>query len=122
MIRQLLKSFVNYLRRADILLWLLLTAIAVYSLLLLKSVSRATWEDYFRTQVLAVLIGLVGAVFISMIDYMEIANFWYLLAGISIFLMIYTALFGEAVWKRVPGSMWLAGPFKHRNWSRSPLS
>ena len=34
---------------------------------------------------------------VTLIDYAEIANFWYLLAGFSIFLMIYTSFFGEQV-------------------------
>lgn len=91
------KGFVNYIKRADILLWLLLAAISAYSLLLLKSVSNATGTDYFRTQLLAILLGVAGAIVISLIDYVEIANFWYLLAGFSVFLMVYTYLFGEQV-------------------------
>lgn len=97
MVMRLFKGIWNYLRRADILLWLILAAIAAYSLILLKSVSQATTENYFRTQVLAVGLGLIGAIIISAIDYVEVANFWYLLAGFSIFLMLYTAMFGEEV-------------------------
>ncbi len=80
------------------MLWLILAAISVYSLILLKSVSRAVTEsDYFRTQLMAIGLGVAAAVFVSLIDYAEIANFWYLVAGFSIFLMIYTILFGEEV-------------------------
>ncbi len=95
--KRILKGFVNYFRRADILLWLILAAISVYSLILLKSVSRATESNYFRTQLFAIGLGVAGAVVISLIDYVEIANFWYLIAGFSVFLMIYTALFGEVI-------------------------
>ena len=98
MIRNGWKHVFDYLRRTDILLWLLLAAISVYSLVLLKSVSRAVTEsDYFRTQLLAVCLGVGAAIVISLIDYGEIANFWYLIAGFSVFLMIYTLLFGEEV-------------------------
>lgn len=97
MIKRGFKGFINYVKRADIILWLLLAAISVYSLVLLKSVSRATEANYFRTQLLAIVLGVTGAVIVSFIDYMEIANFWYLIAGFSIFLMIYTMLFGEEV-------------------------
>lgn len=97
MVKRALKSLINYIRRADVILWLLLAAIAVYSLILLKSVSRATEYNYFRTQLFAVGLGIAGAVIVSLIDYAEIANFWYLLAGFSIFLMIYTAVFGEEI-------------------------
>lgn len=97
MIKNGVKSIFNYIRRADVILWLLLAAISAYSLILLKSVSRATESNYFRTQLLAVGLGVAAAIIVSLIDYAEIANFWYLIAGFSIFLMIYTALFGEEV-------------------------
>jgi len=97
MIKGCFRSLINYIRRADIILWLLLAAISVYSLILLKSVSRATESNYFRTQLLAIGLGFIAAVVVSLIDYAEIANFWYLLAGFSVFLMIYTAIFGEEV-------------------------
>ena len=91
------KAFVDYLKRADIILWLLLAGISTYSLLLLKSVSRATPDDYFRTQVMAIGLGVCGAVFVSLIDYADLAGFWKLITGFSIFLMIYTYFFGERI-------------------------
>lgn len=97
MIKQGFKNLIDYLKRADIILWLLLAAISAYSLILLKSVSRATEANYFRTQLLAIGLGVAGAVVVTLIDYGEIANFWYLLAGFSVFLMAYTAIFGEVV-------------------------
>ena len=91
------KAFVDYLKRADISLWLLLAGISTYSLLLLKSVSRATPDDYFRTQVMAIGLGVCGAVFVSLMDYADLAGFWKLITGFSIFLMIYTYFFGERI-------------------------
>ena len=91
------KAFVDYLKRADIILWLLLAWISTYSLLLLKSVSRATPDDYFRTQVMAIGLGVCGAVFVSLMDYADLAGFWKLITGFSIFLMIYTYFFGERI-------------------------
>lgn len=95
--KQKIKGIWDYIRRADILLWLLLAAISVYSLVLLKSVSRATEANYFRTQLMAVGLGVTAAIVVSLIDYAEIANLWYLIAGFSVFLMLYTAIFGDAV-------------------------
>ena len=83
--------------KADMILWLLLAAISVYSLLLLRSVDSSTGSSYFRTQLVAIVLGVVGAVILSLLDYATLANFWYLLGGASIFLMIYTALFGDQV-------------------------
>ena len=91
------KAFVDYLKRADIILWLLLAGISTYSLLLLKSVSRATPDDYFRTQVMAIGLGVCGAVFVSLMDYADLAGFWKLITGFSIFLMIYAYFFGERI-------------------------
>lgn len=97
MVKRHLKNIFDYIKRTDILLWLILLAISVYSLILLKSVSRATVADYFKTQLVAICLGFVAAVVVSLIDYAEIANFWYLIAGFSIFLMVYTMVFGEEV-------------------------
>ena len=57
-----------YFRRIDKILWLLMLAIAAFSLLLLKSVSRATATDYFQTQLFVTILGLVAAVALSSID------------------------------------------------------
>ena len=95
MIKSCFKGIWNYIKRADILLWLLLAAISAYSLLLLRSVDSARGSSYFRTQAMAVALGIIGAIVISLMDYGELANFWYLFAGASVFLMIYTALFGD---------------------------
>ena len=86
-----------YFRRIDKILWLLMLAIAAFSLLLLKSVSRATATDYFQTQLFVTILGLVAAVALSSIDYEGIASFWLLLAGFSFFLMLYTIFFGVSV-------------------------
>ena len=96
-IKLLFKRIWSYLRRADIIFWLIMIAISIYSLLLLKSVSRATQADYFKTQLVITVIGFLAAIFITFIDYLNICNFWYLIAGFSLVLMVYTILFGETV-------------------------
>ncbi|WP_322171178.1 FtsW/RodA/SpoVE family cell cycle protein [Acutalibacter caecimuris] len=97
MLNQLFKSLFSYLKRADLILWFLLAAMSTYSLVLLKSVSRATPVDYFRAQLFPIALGIIGAVIISLMDYAEISNFWYLIEGFCIFLMIYTYFFGERI-------------------------
>ena len=97
MAKRFFKGLWDYIKRADIILWLLLAMISAYSLVLLRSVDYATGSGYFRTQLLAIGLGVAAAVVVILIDYAEIANFWYLLAGFSIFLMIYTSFFGEQV-------------------------
>ena len=98
MVKKLFKGIFNYLRTTDLILWFLLAAISVYSLVLLKSVSRAVTEsDYFKTQLIAVVVGSAAAIVLSLLDYGVFGNFWYLIAGASILLMIYTLVFGEEV-------------------------
>ena len=40
---------------------------------------------------------LWGAWFLTLIDYHTLGNFWYLIAGFSIFLMLYTMVFGISI-------------------------
>lgn len=89
----------NYIRKSDILLWLNILAISVYSLLLLKSVSRSVnaTSNYAKTQLLAIILGLIGAVIITLIDYENLSNLWWFLAAFSCIIMIYTILFGREV-------------------------
>lgn len=81
MIKSCFKGIWNYIKRADILLWLLLAAISAYSLLLLRSVDSARGSSYFRTQAMAVALGILGAIVISLMDYGELANFGTCLPG-----------------------------------------
>ncbi len=85
---------INYLKNTDYFLWLIIGLIALYSLLLLKSVTRATNSNYFSTQLFAVIVGLVAALVITFIGYDTISNYWFLIAAGSLFLMVYTILFG----------------------------
>lgn len=111
-----LKPFIQYIKRTDKLYWLIMISISAYSLLLLKTVPTPADKSrsYFIIQLAAVLIGYAGAVFFTLIDYREIANFWYLVAGFCLFLIVYTQLFGIAVvssgginakaWIQLPGT------------------
>lgn len=88
----------QYIKDMDKFLFLLIIVISSYSLLLLKSVSRAFEStNYFKTQLVAIILGMVGAWILTLIDYNAIASFWYLIAGFSIFLMVYTLLFGISI-------------------------
>lgn len=87
----------DYLHRMDKVYWLIITAVSVFSLVILKSVSRATNTDYFQTQLFAVILGYGAAFVITLFDYKDIASFWHVIAGFSVLLMVYTILFGDAV-------------------------
>ncbi|MGX8699744.1 FtsW/RodA/SpoVE family cell cycle protein [Caproiciproducens sp.] len=111
-----LKSFANYLKRADKLYWTIMILISAYSLLLLKTVPNSgSGKSYFAVQLVAIVIGYVGAILFTLIDYREIASYWYIVAGFCLFLIIYTQIFGKAVtnsgginakaWIELPGGI-----------------
>lgn len=112
-----LRSFLDYLKRTDKLYWLLMITISAYSLLLLKTVPNPAGKTmgFFTTQLIAIIVGYIGAILFTLIDYREIANYWYVIAGFCLFLIIYTQLFGIAVvssgginakaWIKLPGGM-----------------
>lgn len=91
---KLFSSVGKYIKCTDKVLWLIVFGIAVFSLQLLQSVSRATNTNYYNTQLMAVIIGLIGAVIVSVVNYETIGNYWYLISGASVFLMLYTIFFG----------------------------
>lgn len=59
----------QYIKDMDKFLFLLIMVISAYSLLLLKSVSRASDSNYFKTQLMAIVLGLIGAWILTLIDY-----------------------------------------------------
>ena len=87
-------SLKRFFTENDMILWAIIVMISVYSLLLLKSVSRATNTDYFETQLIAVILGIAGAYLFTIIDYKTISNYWVLIAVFSVFFLIYTIFFG----------------------------
>ena len=88
---------VRWFRRIDKVFWLLMLTVSALSLLLLKSVSRATNTDYFQTQLIVTVIGLLASVLLSLIDYEHIAAFWTVIAGFSVVIMLYTLAFGVSI-------------------------
>ena len=108
-----LDSFQLYFRRTNKPLWLFMIAISVYGLLLVASVTRAFSVNYFKTQLIAVILGYIAAIILTRLNYREIANYWYLVAGFCIFLIVYTLLFGQSAsgssgvdakaWIKLPG-------------------
>ena len=89
--------FIRWFRRIDKVFWVLMLTVSAFSLLLLKSVSRATNTDYFGTQLVVTLVGLSAAALLSLVDYDNIAAFWKLIAGVSVAAMLYTLVFGISV-------------------------
>lgn len=113
---RVLRPILDYFKRTDKLYWLLMLTISTYSLILLKTVPTPSGrKSYFTIQLIAILLGYFGAIILTLIDYHEIANYWYLIAGFCLFLMVYTKLKGTAVtnsggvnaqaWINLPGGL-----------------
>lgn len=109
-----MKRVSDYFRRTDKILWLITLLISSYCLLLLASVSR-TGEDYFFTQLIAIVMGYIGAVLLTLIDYRDIAKAWRWIAVFCVLFIVYTLIFGITVagsagvnakaWIKLPGGI-----------------
>ena len=106
--KRVLANIYEYFRQCDTVLWLLtLTAIA-YSFLLIASMQRSGNYSYLRTQIAAVSVGLVAAVFISIADYRFLIRKWYIAAIVGIVLASSgsVGIFSPGLY--VPFLIWLA--------------
>ena len=92
-----LNSIADFVKRTDKLLWTIMLLISTYSLLLLKTIPIDKGRSYFIVQLAAIVLGYIGAVIFSLVDYREITTYWYVIAGFCLFLIIYTQIFGIAV-------------------------
>ena len=92
-----LNSIADFVKRTDKLLWTIMLLISTYSLLLLKTIPIDKGRSYFIVQLVAIILGYIGAILFSLVDYREITTYWYIIAGFCLFLIIYTQIFGMAV-------------------------
>ena len=91
------EKIIDYFRRADKLLWILITAISIYALVLLNTVPYSGSRSYFTTQLMAIAIGYIGALILTGFDYRDLASLWWLAAGVSILLLVYTHFAGFGI-------------------------
>ncbi len=112
MVKNFGNSVADYIKRTDILFWVLTILASIYGCCLIASQQRAGNVNFLRTQLIAVCIGYAAAVVISMIDYHLIAGLWWLAAGLALVLTAAVFLFGIQVsgtddvgWIRLPGGM-----------------
>lgn len=104
------KSLKNFFTKTDNLLWILTLAAVTYSILLINSMQRTSDYNYLRSQIIAVLIGYVVAIIISVADYKSLLSVWWLLAIIGMFLLIIVLFIGinvtgtdDTAWIKLPG-------------------
>ena len=109
---KIIKGITRFFTKSDVTLWLLAIASSVYSLMLINSMQRASDYSYMTPQILALIIGYVAAVILTLIDYETIARFWLLLMVVSLGLLMTVFLFGRRVtgtddtaWIMLPGGI-----------------
>ena len=113
-IKTIFKSLRNCIKYSDKILWALVLMSAVYSLLLVGSVSRGG-INFLPTQALSVLIGILAAGFMQMLDYRYILKYSKWIGIVCIGLIVYTFFAGVAVegsmgvnaraWIKLPGGI-----------------
>ena len=108
----ILKNLKKFFIKTDKFLWLLTIAATVYSVILIQSMQRGYQYNYLTSQLLAIAVGYVIAVILTVIDYERIANLWPIFAGFSLILLILVFFVGinvtgtdDTVWIRLPGGL-----------------
>lgn len=103
-------SIADYFKRCDIFLWLLTFASVIYSLLLISSMQRSGDYNFIKTQSIAVVLGIVIAIVISVADYRYIISKWQfsvviavILAGLVFAFGIQVAGTDDTAWIKIPG-------------------
>lgn len=87
----------NYFRQTSRLLWLTCIAASCLSAMLVYSATRSAGTRQFTVQVVAIIIGYIGAVLLSLIDYTKIAKLWPIIAVGGLGLMALTSVLGKTV-------------------------
>lgn len=107
---KLFNSIWNYIKNTDKLLWLITVAISVYSLILINSMQRAGEYSFMKSQVIAVVLGYIGAVVLSLIDYRLLLKYWWISAVLAVVFAISVFLFGIQV-TGTDDTAWIKLPF-----------
>lgn len=92
------------------MLWLLTIVAVVYSILLIDSMQRTYDYNYLQSQTIAIVVGYIGAIFISVIDYKNILRLWWLLGLVGLVMLGLVFFFGinvagtdDTAWLSLPG-------------------
>lgn len=108
----IIKGLKKFFTKSDLILWLLAISASVYSLILINSMQRSSDYSYMTPQVLALTLGYVAAIVLTVIDYEKIARLWWLLIGASLVLLLLVFIIGRRVsgtddtaWITLPGGI-----------------
>ena len=106
------KKIKKFFTHSDLFLWLLTIAAVIYSLLLINSMQRSSDYSYMTPQILAVIVGYIAAVIITVIDYEHYTRLWWLFGGLSLVLLLLVFVFGfnvrgtdDTAWITLPGGL-----------------
>lgn len=109
---KVIKGLKKFFTKSDVNLWLLAISASVYSLMLINSMQRASDYSYITPQALALVIGYIAAIVITLIDYERIARLWWLLMGVALVLLVMVFFLGRRVsgtddtaWITLPGGL-----------------
>ena len=74
---KIIDNIAMYFKKTDVVIWLLSIVAIGYSLLLISDMQRAGNYNYMFTQVIAIIIGYITAIMISLINYNFIVKLWW---------------------------------------------
>lgn len=107
---KILDNIKTFFSKTDVYLWILTVIATVYSLLLISDMQRAGTYNYMLTQSIAIVIGLIAAVVITLINYNFLIKKWWIFAIAGIVLAGLVFAFGVTVsgtddtaWIKLPG-------------------
>ena len=108
----ILKNLKKFFTKTDKILWLLTIAATVYSVILINSMQRASDYNYLTSQVLAIIVGYILMIVLTIIDYEKILKLWWLLGGVSLILLALVFFIGvnvagtdDTAWINLPGGL-----------------
>lgn len=106
------KKIKNFFTKTDKLLWILTIGAVVYSILLISSMQRTSDYNYLQSQLIALFLGYVTAIIVSVIDYENLLNAWWFLGIVGLIMLIIVFFVGinvtgtdDTAWVRLPGGL-----------------
>ncbi len=88
--KTVLKWLGGYFKKLDKLLLLICAAITIFDIVIVYTLYENGFIKYsdVQTQIVAAIIGFIGAIVIGMIDYRLMAKFWYIYAPVALILQL----------------------------------
>jgi rod shape determining protein RodA len=108
----ILKNLKKFFSNTDKTLWLLTISATVYSIMLISSMQRSYEYNYLTSQMIAIIVGYIMVIVMTLIDYERLLNLWWLFGGISLTLLALVFVIGvnvagtdDTAWINLPGGI-----------------